>query len=60
VIERALNYASGVFKGVAGTYQQNPLTEQRCIALQRWADHIDALVTGKPAAKIIKLKSRRR
>ena len=60
VIERALNHISGSFKGVTGVYQRHDFADEKRIALQRWADHIDALVSGKPAAKVIKLRARRR
>jgi integrase len=41
VIERALNHVSGSFRGVAGIYQRDPLSDNVRSALQRWADHID-------------------
>jgi hypothetical protein len=43
-----------VFAGVAGTYQADPLDEQRGVALQQWADHIAKLI----APKLVKLEKR--
>ena len=47
VIERALNHVSGTFRGVAGIYQRDPMTEDVREALQRWADHVSGLTSGK-------------
>jgi len=47
VIERALNHASGTFRGIVGVYQRHDYADEMRIALQKWADHIDALVAGK-------------
>jgi integrase len=58
VIERALNHVSGVYRGVAGVYQRDPLADEVRSAFQRWADHVEALVTGKPA-KVVKLQAKR-
>lgn len=46
VIERALNHVSGVYVGVAGTYQVDPLTDEVKAALERWAVHIDGMIKG--------------
>jgi integrase len=54
IIELALNHRGGVFAGVAGTYQADPLDEQRGVALQQWADHIAKLI----APKLVKLEKR--
>jgi hypothetical protein len=47
VIELCLNHRGGSFAGIAGTYQADPLDDQRSAALQRWADHIAKLVKPK-------------
>jgi integrase len=57
VIERALNHVSGSFKGIAGVYQRNPLTDETRAALQAWADHVDRLISGK-TAKVVPLRKR--
>jgi integrase len=53
VIERCLNHSSGSFRGVAGVYQRDPLTDEVRSALERWASHVEMLVTGTPAAKVV-------
>jgi integrase len=57
VIEKALNHVSGVYRGVVGIYQVDPLTAEIAIALGKWADHVERLVGGKPA-KVVKLRRR--
>jgi integrase len=47
VIELCLNHRGGSFAGIAGTYQADPLDDQRGDALQQWADHIAKLVKPK-------------
>jgi integrase len=55
VIEKLLAHRSGTFRGVVGTYQRHSFLPETANAVQRWADHIDRLVGGKPA-KIVKLQ----
>jgi integrase len=55
VIERTLNHISGSYRGVAGTYQRDPLSEEVREALLRWAAHLERLVAGKPA-KVVALR----
>ena len=55
VIEAALGHLSGSFRGIVGTYQRHDFADEKRVALQRWADHIGQLVTGKPA-KILALR----
>jgi integrase len=49
VVERCLNHVSGVYRGVAGIYQLDPMLAETRAALARWAAHVQGLVTGKPA-----------
>jgi integrase len=49
VIEKVLNHKSGTFKGVLATYQRYEFAAEKRDALQRWANHIEGLVSGKPA-----------
>jgi integrase len=60
VIEKVLNHTSGSFRGIVATYQRHDFATEKRDALQRWADHVDDLVKGKPAAKVIKPKFGRR
>ena len=58
VIEAALGHLSGSFRGIVGTYQRHDFADEKRVALQRWADHIEQLVTGKPA-KVLPLRGRK-
>jgi len=49
VIEKCLNHASGSFRGIVGVYQRHDFAAEKRDALQRWANHVAALVDGKPA-----------
>lgn len=55
VIELAINHVSGSRGGIAGVYNRSELLPERRAALERWAAHVDSLVSGKPA-KIIPLR----
>jgi integrase len=55
VIEKILNHVSGSFAGVAGIYQRHDFAGEKRAALEKWADHVAALVTGK-AAKVVTLR----
>jgi integrase len=57
VIERLLAHKSGTFKGVTGVYQRHSFLPEMTVAVQRWADHLEQLVGGKPA-KVVKLHRR--
>lgn len=60
VIELCLNHVSGARAGVAGIYNRSVQMPERKAALERWANHIEGLVSGKPAAVVsIKRKGRR-
>ncbi len=60
VIEKVLNHKSGTFKGVLATYQRYEFAAEKRDALQRWANHVEGLVTGKPADdKVVPLSARR-
>jgi integrase len=52
VIEAALNHASGFRGGEAGVYNRATYAAERKVALERWADRIQALVSGE-AGKVI-------
>jgi integrase len=52
VIERALNHVSGVYRGVAGIYQTDPLLDDVRAGLQRWADHVAA----EKLTKVVRLR----
>jgi integrase len=56
VIERALNHVSGSYRGVAGVYQRDPMTDEVRTAFVRWSEHVLALVEGRPD-KVIALRA---
>ena len=58
VIEKLLAHKSGTFKGVVGVYQRHGFVAEMAVAVQKWADHIEQLVGGKPA-KVVKLPLQR-
>jgi integrase len=58
VTEAVLNHTSGSRAGIVGVYQRHDWADEKRDALQRWADHIDTLVIGKPA-KVVRLGTRR-
>jgi integrase len=55
VIERCLNHLSGSFRGVAGIYQRDPMTDECAAALLRWSQHVAGLVSGQPA-NVVRLR----
>jgi integrase len=55
IIEAALNHVSGHKRGVAGTYNRSAYAKEKTEALQRWADHVEGLVTSNPA-KVVPLR----
>jgi len=57
VIEKILAHRKGTFAGIVGVYQKYSFAPEMATALQRWGDHVEQLVTGKPA-KILKLRRR--
>jgi integrase len=59
VIERALNHTSGSFRGVAGIYQRDPLTDDVRAALVKWAEHIERIISGE-TGKVVAIGSQRR
>jgi integrase len=56
VIEAVLNHVSGHKGGVAGIYNRASYAKQMKIALARWADHVESIVTGT-ARKVVTLRA---
>jgi integrase len=56
VIEATLGHRSGVFRGITSIYQRHDFAHEKCVALQRWADHVEQLVAGT-SGKLIKLRA---
>jgi integrase len=55
VVEKILAHTSGTLAGVVGVYQRHSFLPEMATALQKWADHIEQLVGGKPA-KVVTLR----
>jgi integrase len=56
VVEAVLNHVSGARAGVAGIYNKAAYSEERRAALERWAAHVDGLVSGR-SARIMRIRS---
>lgn len=50
IIEAVVGHASGHKGGIAGTYNRAAYREQKKVALQVWADWLEALVEGRHSA----------
>ena len=55
IIEAILNHVGGHKAGVAGVYNRASYEPQKRAALEKWAAHVEALVTGRREATVIKL-----
>jgi integrase len=61
VVEAILGHVGGHKAGVAGIYNKALYLDERRRALERWGEHIIALVSGKPVkAKVVNLRRRKR
>lgn len=49
IVEAVLNHISGVRRGVAGIYNRAVYAAEKRDALNRWASHIEALISARPA-----------
>jgi integrase len=57
IIEAILNHVSGHKAGVAGIYNRAAYTEPMRVGLQRWADHVAAILDGRPASNVMPLRA---
>jgi hypothetical protein len=55
VTEAVLNHTSGSRGGIVGVYQRHDYADEKRVALERWAAHVEALVEGRSAAKVVSL-----
>ena len=60
IVEAVLNHKSGTIKGVAAVYNRYSYATEKRAALERWADHIERLVTGAEASNVVELAAARR
>ena len=47
VIEKVLNHVSGSFAGIVGVYQRHEFAVEKRAALEKWAEHVERLVSLK-------------
>jgi integrase len=56
-IERIMAHSKGMLGGVTGTYVRHSFLPEMALAMQKWADHVERIVTGK-VATVVKLQRR--
>jgi integrase len=56
IIEAVLNHVSGHKAGIAGIYNRASYEDQKRIALEKWAAHVEQAVSGKRPSTIVKLR----
>ena len=57
VVEAVLNHVSGAKAGVAGTYNRAAYAPEKKAALERWAAHVEGLISARPT-KVVPLHPR--
>jgi len=58
-VERALNHRGGVFRGIVGVYQVDPLEDEVRAAFGLWGGYVEELVSGRKSTKIVRLRKRK-
>src|ERR1700730_9841987 len=58
VIEKLLNHVSGSFAGIVSVYQRHSFADEKRAAMQAWARHVQAMVSGEAAANVLELRAR--
>jgi integrase len=53
VIEKLLNHTSGSFAGIVGVYQRHSFADEKRVAIETWARHVEALVSGGAGGNVI-------
>lgn len=57
VVEAVLNHVSGAKAGVAGVYNVHSYSAEKADALERWAAHVEALVTGVEDKNVVPMRA---
>ena len=57
IIEAVVNHISGHKGGVAGIYNRASYAEPKRKALERWAAHLDAVVSGREEQKVVEMRA---
>ncbi len=60
IVEAVLNHVSGHKASVAGIYNKAQYASEKASALERWAAHVESIVSGKPAENVLPLTAKRR
>jgi integrase len=55
IVESLLNHVSGHKAGIGGIYNRANYAAPKRIALQKWADYVEALVSGKKSTTVVSL-----
>ena len=59
IVEACLNHVSGAkASGVAGVYNRALHAEEKKVALERWAAHVEGMLAGR-RAKVLPMRGRR-
>ena len=53
IVEAVVNHVSGSKSGVAGVYNRATYLPEKTAALQRWADHVERIVSGEHGANVV-------
>jgi integrase len=56
VTEAVLNHVSGSRSGIVGIYQRHDYADEKRVALERWAVHVMAVVTGKEDETVVPIR----
>ena len=56
--KRSLNHISGAKAGVAGIYNLEAYENEKRAALDRWAGHIDSVVSGRADDTVVPIRGR--
>ncbi len=59
VTEAALNHVGGSRGGIVAVYQKYAYAEEKAVALKRWADHVEMVVTGATAENVVEFAAAR-
>jgi len=59
VIEKLLNHVSGSFAGIVGVYQRHSFSDEKRVAMQAWARHVEGIVSGETAGNVVELAKAR-
>jgi integrase len=59
IVEAVLAHSDGHLRGVAGVYNKSRYLDQKRRALEKWADHIEEIVSGRRAGTVVELRGHR-